>query len=62
MKQIKSKEILTRKETSELLSVSFTTLNEWSKNGILPSCKAGNRTYYLRSDILQMLHESKGHV
>ncbi|TVR82019.1 MAG: DNA-binding protein [Saprospirales bacterium] len=45
------KTILTRKETSEILDVSFNCLNDWRKKGILIPFKIGQRTYYRMEDI-----------
>lgn len=42
---------LTRFETAEMLSISLTTLNDWTRKLILHSYKLGNRTYYKLSEI-----------
>lgn len=42
---------LTRKETAMLLSVSYVTLNSWSKSGILTVYKIGNRVRYKKSEV-----------
>ena len=52
------KTYLTRKETAELLGVSVTTINDWSKKGILRRIKLGNRSYFLLKDIYQSLEKS----
>ena len=46
-----SERVLTRKETSELLQVSFVTLNKWNKLGVLPAFSVGTRVYYKWSDV-----------
>jgi hypothetical protein len=46
-----SEKVLTRKETSELLQVSFVTLNKWNKLGVLPSYSVGTRVYYKWNDV-----------
>ncbi len=53
-------EYLTRIETSKLLKISLVTVHDWVKKGILKPRKIGNRTYFLRSEILQtMLNSNK---
>lgn len=51
-------EIMTRKETAELFSVSLVTIHDWSNSGILKSYKVGNRTYFKRSECMKVLNES----
>lgn len=51
-------ELMTREETSEFLKVSLSTLWHRSKKGILPSYVIGNRVYYKRSEILDVLDKS----
>jgi hypothetical protein len=53
------KEILTRKEVAELFEISFVTLHEWTKNGILNPSKIGGRTFFKRSELMQLLINSK---
>lgn len=52
------KELMTRKETAELLQVSLVTIHEWTKTRILTHYKMGNRTYYKRSEVLNKLFNS----
>ena len=51
-------EFLTRKEVSELLKISLTTIHEWVKTGILKNYKMGNRTYFSRKEIENTLFRS----
>ena len=51
-------ELLTRIETKKLLKISMVTLHEWVNKGILKRRKIGNRTYFLRSEILEELIKS----
>lgn len=51
------KPFLSRKEAAELLSVSLTTLNDWSKSGIVASYKLGSRVRYRMSDIQDALRK-----
>lgn len=46
-----SEQVLTRKETSELLQVSLVTLNKWNKLNVLPAFNVGTRVYYKWSDV-----------
>jgi hypothetical protein len=52
------KELLTRKETSEYFDVSLVTIHDWSKSGILKPYKVGNRTYFKRSEIMEVVNQS----
>lgn len=49
----------TRKETAELLRITLPTLNEWSKLGILQSCKVGSRVLYRVSDIEKCIKDTR---
>ncbi|MFV8327619.1 helix-turn-helix transcriptional regulator [Flavobacterium sp. ZS1P14] len=53
--QVESDELLSRKQTSELLGVSYTTLFNWNNDKTLPAQKMGNRVYYQRSIIMDKL-------
>ena len=46
-----SDKIFTRTETSELLNVSFVTLNKWNRLGVLPAYSVGTRVYYKSTDV-----------
>ncbi|MFK7031603.1 helix-turn-helix transcriptional regulator [Flavobacterium oreochromis] len=48
--------LLTRKQTAELLKVSETTLFLWSRDNVLPNKKIGNRVYYLKTDVYNKLN------
>lgn len=52
------KELLTRKETAELFDVSMVTIHDWCKHGILKPYKVGNRTYFKRSEVFDVVSES----
>ncbi len=49
---------ITAKELEKELKISSVTRWEWGKKGILTPRKIGNRTYYLRSEITQLLLNS----
>lgn len=49
---------LTAKELEKELKISSVTRWEWGKKNILQPRKIGNRTYYLRSEIKELLLNS----
>ena len=49
---------ITRKETAKLLSISLVCLHDWVKKGILKPYKMGNRTYFSRKEINDVLYNS----
>ncbi len=52
------KEILTRSETAHLFSISLVCLHYWIKKGILKPYKVGNKTYFKRSEVMEVLSSS----
>lgn len=46
-----NQEYLSRKEVAKLLKISLTTLNDWSKQGIVQSYRISNRVLYKRNEI-----------
>lgn len=54
----KKETYLTRLETSKMLSISLTCLNDWSNKGILTRLKLGNLVYYKLSEIETKLNNS----
>lgn len=42
---------LTRKDVSKLLHITLPTLHEWTKQGIIPSYRIGNRVLYKSTEI-----------
>jgi excisionase family DNA binding protein len=52
------KEVMTRKETAELFSVSTVTIHDWVNSGIIKPYKVGNRTYFKRSELLSVMELS----
>lgn len=52
------KEILTRKETAILFSVSLVCVHDWINKGLLKPYKLGNKTYFKRSEVLDVLYNS----
>lgn len=45
----------TRKETAKFFDVSLNCINDWSKKGILKPIKVGQRTYFLKSHLLELM-------
>ena len=50
-------ELITRKETAEILGISLPTLNEWTKNGTLPAQRIGTRVRYNRATVYASLKD-----
>ncbi|WP_282073537.1 DNA-binding protein [Polaribacter atrinae] len=48
-------ELLSRKETKELLGVSYVTLNNWNRKGILEPNYLGNKVFYNKQQIVNQL-------
>ena len=48
-------ELITRKETAEILGVSLPTLHEWTKKGVLPTKRIGSRIRYERTAVYDAL-------
>lgn len=52
-------EYLTRSEVCKLLKIDLSTLHRWRKDGTIPSFGMGNRVYFLRSQIEQIINQNK---
>lgn len=50
-------EFITRKETAKILGITLTTLNEWTKTGIIPAKRIGTRVRYLKTDVYAALKD-----
>ena len=55
LSQTEFKEILTRKEVAELLSIDLSTLWSWTKTGKLKAYGIGNRVFYKYSEVMDSL-------
>jgi hypothetical protein len=55
----KKEELLTRKETAELLSISLPTLRNYVKRGLVNEKRIGSRVLYIKSEILDSLVYTK---
>ncbi|TYB74276.1 helix-turn-helix domain-containing protein [Bizionia myxarmorum] len=53
----KNEVLLTRKETAEYFKVSLVTIHHWTKNGILNATYIGNRVYYKKQAILEIVEK-----
>jgi hypothetical protein len=53
--EVTNKPHLTRKETASFFDVSLNCINDWSKKGILKPIKVGQRTYFRKSDLLDIM-------
>lgn len=52
------KELLSFKETIELLNISASCLNQWKSQGIIPFKKLGKRIFFSRSEITEALKDA----
>ena len=53
------KDLMTRKETAQLLSVSLVSLNAWSKKGIIQPYAIEGRVFFKRSEVESALKTKK---
>lgn len=51
--------LLTRKQVSEMLSVSVVTIIDWDKKGVLKPLRIGNRVRYQLIEIEEILKSSR---
>ena len=51
----KSTEFITRQETARFLKISLPTLNSWTKTGLIPAYRIGNRVRYKLQEVEQSL-------
>lgn len=49
--------LLSREETSKLLSVSLVTLWDWTRKDIIPAYRIGNKVRYKKSEVLSALKQ-----
>lgn len=52
-------DILTRQEVADYLRISLVTIHSWNKHGILNPIRMGNRIFYKKQDILDVLEQQK---
>jgi hypothetical protein len=49
---------LTRHETAQFFNISLYTVHDWMRKGIIKPYKAGNRTYFKKSELIEVLNSS----
>lgn len=49
--------LLTREETSKMLSVSLVTLWDWTRKDIVPAYRIGNKVRYKKSEVISALQQ-----
>ncbi|MDV3905501.1 DNA-binding protein [Elizabethkingia anophelis] len=52
-------EYLTRSEVCKLLKIDLSTLHRWRKDQMIPSYGFGNRVYFKRSEVEQIINQNK---
>ncbi len=52
-------EFLTRQEVAYYLKISLVLIHSWNKHGILNPIRMGNRIFYKKQDILDVLEQQK---
>lgn len=52
-------EYLTRSEVCKLLKIDLSSLHRWRKEGKIPSYGIGNRVYFKRSEVEQIINQNK---
>ncbi len=50
-------ELITRKQTAEILKVSLVTLHNWTKQGLIIAHRVGTRVRYKEAEVLSSLKE-----
>lgn len=50
-------EFITRLETSRILGISLPTLNEWTKQGLIPGYRIASRVRYKKGEIMDALKQ-----
>ena len=51
-------DLLSRKETAAFFKVSLVSIHAWMKDGIIKPYKVGNRTYFKKSELLNVVESS----
>ena len=55
--QVEPETLLTRKQAAKFLNVTFTTLNDWTKRGLVDCGRIGTRVYYKRSSLILAINK-----
>ena len=53
--QVEPETLLTRKQAAQFLNVTFSTLNDWTKRGLVDCGRIGTRVYYKRSSLVEAI-------
>ena len=56
---IQPTEYLTRSEVCKLLKIDLSTLHRWRKEEMIPSYGFGNRVYFKRNEVEQIINQNK---
>ena len=48
-------EFITRQETCKILGISLPTLNDWTKQGLIPGYRISSRVRYKKNEIVEAL-------
>ena len=56
---IQPTEYLTRSEVCKLLKIDLSTLHRWRKEKMIPSYGFGNRVYFKRNEVEQIINQNK---
>lgn len=51
-------DLLSRKETADFFKVSLVSVHAWVKDGIIKPYKVGNRTYFKKSELINVVESS----
>jgi hypothetical protein len=51
-------DLLSRKETADFFKVSLVSIHSWMKDGIIKPYKVGNRTYFKKSELINVVESS----
>ena len=51
-------DLLSRKETAEFFKVSLVSIHSWMKDGIIKPYKVGHRTYFKKSELINVVESS----
>jgi len=55
--EVKSNDVLTRKQAAEKLNITLSTLNTWTKQQRITAYRQGSRIYYKEEELLASLKE-----
>lgn len=50
-------QLFTREETAKFLSISLTTLWDYTRKGIVPAYRLGNKVRYKKSEVMEALKQ-----